>query len=78
MDKVSTLQPLGEFGQNSSCFGTDSLSGSWADEIRDRAEGFDPNGESSFTRAIYVAQETIYNNLVANRNLAYAQSSQRA
>lgn len=77
MNKVSQNQPLGEFSTGG-CFGTDSFSGLRADQLRDEVNAFDPDGENSFTRAIYVAQETIYNSTVANRNLAFAQASQRA
>lgn len=77
MNKVSSFQPLGEFGRDS-CFGTDCFSGSRAAELRQEADALDPEGETSFSRMIYVAQETTYNSVVANRNLAYAQTSQRA
>ncbi len=72
-DQVDREPPLGRFGRTS-CFGDGLLSQYRTDELTNQVRDSDPDGERSYTRAIYTVQETAHNNNVATYNLRYAYS----
>ena len=72
-NRVDREPPLGRFGRGS-CFGDNRLSEYRTDELSNQVRDDDPDGERSYTRAIYTMHETAHNNSVATFNLRYAHS----
>ncbi|HYN86271.1 MAG TPA: hypothetical protein VER32_13570 [Pyrinomonadaceae bacterium] len=73
MNRVASLQPLGEFDFDG-CFGTNGVLsegalGSWIS----RAARDGDNGFGAFFDAVSLAQDTLRNNTIANAQLQYAQ-----
>ncbi|HEV2861541.1 MAG TPA: hypothetical protein VGX48_11075 [Pyrinomonadaceae bacterium] len=75
-NRVDRDQPLGRFGRTS-CFGENRLSSYRADELSERTRDYDPAGEQSSSRTIYIVRETTHNSDAAIHNVRLAYSSSR-